>query len=377
MRVSGFALVTLTQGISNGDSSATQADPMKTVKVFLDLVQRHEQAFYMFVHNVHSKGESLFDSLMRWIERFLTLAREGISPEPVPLEFLLPHAGSERIDILAEVDTIARYHYKLKVAHEERVRRRFGRTQDGPARAVADAEDAAAQALVAGVVDELSFGELVQGDALDTAAADSESEDDESDDSSYEEDSEDGYETAQDSGTHATPARKSVDVPRPRRKSVSGQSLRKSRSQTLSHTPQSPSGPVPPMPPVPQSAKQSTFSMFSSKTRSPATPTSPGASKSPTTPARASQDNSRRRSLSANPASKMLKSKKRRPKQEEIKAPELVHIPNLLPVFLELVSSVVMLILQETTLKDNSSYDPDSNANRNREPCIICCTVFR
>ena len=77
------------------DVAVSQQDPGKTVQTFIDLIQRHEQSFYSFVHKVHSKGEGLFDSFMRWIEQFLTLMRDGLGA-PLSLEFLLPHTGPER-----------------------------------------------------------------------------------------------------------------------------------------------------------------------------------------------------------------------------------------------------------------------------------------
>ncbi|KAG9019527.1 hypothetical protein FRB90_000836 [Tulasnella sp. 427] len=135
-------------------------NPARTVQTFIDLVQRHEQAFYLFVHKVHSKGEGLFDSLTHWVELFLTFMREGLGQD-ISLEYLLPHSESERAAIFQEVDAVALYHYKLKVAHEEKVRRRF----DGRVKNDADAaEEEAAQDLVDGVIGDLSLGELMQGD---------------------------------------------------------------------------------------------------------------------------------------------------------------------------------------------------------------------
>ncbi|THH01660.1 hypothetical protein EW026_g1070 [Hermanssonia centrifuga] len=160
----------------------SQQDPARTVQIFIDLIQRHEQSFYSFVHKVHSKGEGLFDSLMRWIEQFLTLMRDGLG-DRVSLEVLLPHTGQERLDIMKEVDAVARYHYSMKVAYEAKVRRRFGRTQG---HSDADAEDEEAAAMVNGVVRDLSFGELVKGDADELAAQDT---DEEEDSSSEEEES--------------------------------------------------------------------------------------------------------------------------------------------------------------------------------------------
>lgn len=61
---------------------------------------------------------------MAWIELFLSYARDGL-PQPIDLEFLLPDSGPQRQQIMAEVDAVAQYHYRLKVAHEEKIRRRF------------------------------------------------------------------------------------------------------------------------------------------------------------------------------------------------------------------------------------------------------------
>jgi hypothetical protein len=280
------------------------------------------------VHKVHSKGESLFDNLMRWIEGFLTLHREGITPEPVPLEFLLPHAGAERAAILREVDAVARYHYKRKVAYEERVRRRFGKARaERQGASEADAEDAAAQALVNGVVDELSFGDLMKGDAAEAAAEESDSDSDDDESASESE----GFETATEDGP--SPGATSPPVaPRPRKKSSAGRSVRRARSSTFSQA-EHPRNIPPPVPPVPQSAGvQSVFSRLSLSSRHKTPPASPG----PTSPGggRASHDHTLH-SVGGRP-------QRRRRKQEEIKPPELEHIPNLLPVFLELVSRALV-----------------------------------
>lgn len=151
------------------DSTVSQEDPQRTVQTFIDLVQRHEQAFYSFVHNVHSKGQGLFDSLMAWIELFLSYAREGIA-QPLDLEFILPHGGETRAKIMAEVDAVAQYHYKLKVAHEEKVRRRFDK-------GVPASNDEAE--LLGSVMASLSIGETTMGDAEEIAEEESDDDDDE------------------------------------------------------------------------------------------------------------------------------------------------------------------------------------------------------
>lgn len=202
---------------------ASQDDPKRIVQAIIDLVERHEQSFYGFVHKVHSKGQGLFDNLMHWIELFLTAVREGLG-ERISLDFVLPHTGPDRDNVLKEVDAVALFHYKLKVLYEEKVRRRFGNAEGGEATS-ADIEDEAAQELVNGVVRDLSFGELVRGDVDEIAAEDDADEDDdeESEIDSDEEGSSE-YETATESGTESS---EEETEPRPL-----------ARSATIAHPPQ-------------------------------------------------------------------------------------------------------------------------------------------
>ena len=149
--------------------AVSQEDPHQTVQAFIDLVKRHEQTFYHFIYKVHSRGGTLFDDLMKWIQLFLTIVRDGIGNQ-TSVEFLLPHIGPEREAIMKEIDQVALYHYKLKLAREDKLRRRFGRAQKQDD---ADAEDEAATALVHGVVNDISFGDLIDGEAEDLAAEES------------------------------------------------------------------------------------------------------------------------------------------------------------------------------------------------------------
>ena len=100
-----WSFIHLSDSCTDVCGAVSQTDPAKTVQIFIDLIQRHEQSFYSFVHKVHSKGEGLFTGLMRWIELFLTLMRDGAG-DRISLEFLLPHTGPEREDIIREVDAV-------------------------------------------------------------------------------------------------------------------------------------------------------------------------------------------------------------------------------------------------------------------------------
>ncbi|KAF8681509.1 PX-associated [Rhizoctonia solani] len=242
--------------VINAVSPVGQLNPHRTVQAFIDLVARHEQAFYSFVHKVHSKGEGLFDSLMKWIELFIGLMREGLG-NPISMEFILPHAGGEeRAQLIREIDSVALYHYKLKLAHEDKIRKRFGRSANANA-SVEDQEEAAAQEFMADLARDMQFSDVVRGDAGEIAAMDSgsgssEYDSDETDetDSTEESDSGSGTGTAESVGDrippHSAPlprqaptkGRASLDVPSPSR--PSGHSgLRHTRSfshEQRSHT---------------------------------------------------------------------------------------------------------------------------------------------
>ncbi|PPQ71363.1 hypothetical protein CVT24_011749 [Panaeolus cyanescens] len=351
-------------------------DPHVTVQAFINLIQRHEQSFYHFVHKVHSKGEGLFDSLMKWIEQFLTAVREGLG-DPISLEFLLPHTGKEREDILAEVDQVATYHYKLKVLYEAKLRRRFGRVQGGSGQSDADVEDEIAQNLVNGVVSEIGFGDLVTGDAIDLAAEETDEESSSEEYTSNEYDSEEetdsSYESGTDSDGHPPPlphkpttttlAHPPLTVPisssstsHPKSPSATPRlSNHHPKAHSQSHSPQAPKpGPPtrkrslsqlitrklnisssnlsakrnqdpPPVPPLPSSSKG--HQPIVSK------PLPPSPNEVQHSPQMSTPRSQQQSPVSAPPPTL---AKKKQP-QPALKSPELTHIPQLLPIFVEMM----------------------------------------
>ncbi|CAH7682702.1 hypothetical protein BY996DRAFT_6432492 [Phakopsora pachyrhizi] len=149
-------------------------DSQKVVQTFVDLVARHEGAFYEFVHQVHSKGAGLFDGLMHWIELFVNFVRQGLSKK-VSLETLLPHPETEeRLELMKEIDSIVDYHRKLKIAHHERMVQRLAR--GGP-----DENDDQDQdvAFVAGVMRNLNISKIVEEDVGEAANEDAEEDEEE------------------------------------------------------------------------------------------------------------------------------------------------------------------------------------------------------
>ncbi|BGP41652.1 hypothetical protein JCM10449v2_005643 [Rhodotorula kratochvilovae] len=203
---------------------ANLTEPQRTVQLFVDLVARHEERFYHFVHQVHSKGEGLFDNLMSWIELFINFVRDGL-PSPVSLDFLLPVDGKEREDVLAEVDALVEYHRKLKLAHHERMKRRLVKGRQ-------DIDKDADAAFVAGVMDNLHLGGVMD-DVHDVEHEDSEEEGASSDDDYETSDSE------QEADEQPPPPLPSKDAPlvppRPQRKKKDREAI---DPPVLKHVPQ-------------------------------------------------------------------------------------------------------------------------------------------
>ncbi|EJD01163.1 uncharacterized protein FOMMEDRAFT_89341 [Fomitiporia mediterranea MF3/22] len=352
-----------------GAEETNQDNPQIIVQTFIDLVERHEQSFYNFVHKVHAKGEGLFDNLMKWIQLFLSVFREGFD-EKVSLEFLLPHTGPDRVAIMKELDDIALYHYKLKLAHEDKLRRRFGRAQN---QSEADAEDEAAQLLVNGVVHDLSFGELVRGDAEDMDAAMSD-EDDSSDDTEDSDEEEETSESDSESESGLSredgppvppkPIHRASTIAGSTRESLTPQRIERHASQPH-HSPhqrynyRGRDAQREVAPPVHKLRSRSrsigALKSIFSRNNADAPPVPPLPSYVPQSPlgkplppsplsARSSQDSQisqatpRRRAWS----SQNRPSKKKKDKAAlELKPPELKEIPNLLPIFVEMVSKTI------------------------------------
>jgi hypothetical protein len=109
-----------------------------TIQLFIDLVQRHEQHFYDFVHNVHSQEASrVFDELVQYLDKLFTFVAHGI-PGRLDIHHCVERAGIESNQELQalkqEIDAICDYRYKQKMYHFERQRRKLmmqGATKEG------------------------------------------------------------------------------------------------------------------------------------------------------------------------------------------------------------------------------------------------------
>jgi hypothetical protein len=340
------------------------------------------------VHKVHSKGEGLFSGLMRWIELFLDIVREGLG-EPISLEFILPHTGDERRDLMKEIDEVALHHYKQKIAYESKLRRRFGR-----AGADIGGDDENSREIVGGLVRDVSLGDFMSGGMLDVAAEEEESSNGSEESSSdYESDEDDG-ETGSEGSSETSPAQtrtspstpslpkatsrhaqesfppsqpSKLAVPPPaespspspqrpaRTPSVASPpstgtrlrklslTLRKSRSMTFSGTRPSPSNnaeaPPPPVPSLPQSVAQSRSAAPLTASRSKQQPALPHHTQSSSaSPSGRPGSNARTSSERRHPQNLPQAPKKQSKSAPSVpKAPELKKIAELLPIFVEMV----------------------------------------
>jgi hypothetical protein len=114
-------------------------DATNTAQPFIDLVQRHEDEFYQFVHNVHAQDKSkLFDNLLGYVDSLFSFVSNGF-PERIDLEKVTLDAGITADDYPAlkkEIDELCTYHRSRKQRHLDRKRQKLMSATD-----VADSEE--------------------------------------------------------------------------------------------------------------------------------------------------------------------------------------------------------------------------------------------
>ncbi|WFD21339.1 hypothetical protein MCAP1_003601 [Malassezia caprae] len=163
--------------------SASQ--PQQMVGAFVSLVQRHQQMFYNFVYQVHTKGSNLFVRLVQWVEHFINYVRDPKEPEScglgyVDLEQCLPSQGEERQRILREVDGAIQHAYHLKLQRELKMRRKMAHAAVTGA-ANERAED---EAFITAMSENFGFGSSLQDEVAeldDDTDSELEHDDDDSD----------------------------------------------------------------------------------------------------------------------------------------------------------------------------------------------------
>lgn len=115
--------------IIEGLKQRSEDDVSDTIQLFIDLVTRHEQHFYDFVHNVHSQEASkVFDELIQYVDKLFTFVAQGI-PGKIDINHCVERAGFEsKADLNqleGEIDGMCEYRHKQKMYHFERTRRKL------------------------------------------------------------------------------------------------------------------------------------------------------------------------------------------------------------------------------------------------------------
>ncbi|EPX70854.1 uncharacterized protein SOCG_04104 [Schizosaccharomyces octosporus yFS286] len=91
-----------------------EVNPTTLVEHYIDLVKRHEDAFYDFVHRVYLHDSGLFSSLMEWIESIISFLHYG-SAYPIDMDSIITGLSPEEIDLLSqELKELVEWNHKKK-----------------------------------------------------------------------------------------------------------------------------------------------------------------------------------------------------------------------------------------------------------------------
>ncbi|KAI9496047.1 hypothetical protein BDB00DRAFT_811506 [Zychaea mexicana] len=111
-------------------NSVNVLDARNTAQPFVQLVQRHEQQFYTFVHNVHANDTShLFDELLSYVDNMFSLIANGL-PNRIDLDKAAAEAQADTQLLRKDADALCEYHWKRKEQHMKRTRQKLMMEQD-------------------------------------------------------------------------------------------------------------------------------------------------------------------------------------------------------------------------------------------------------
>ncbi|KAI9280653.1 hypothetical protein BY458DRAFT_531674 [Sporodiniella umbellata] len=108
-------------------------DATNSTQPFIDLVKRHEQEFYSFVHNVHAQNQTkLFDQLLGYVDSIFALASHGLSARVnMGLCVESSEISPEEQNLLKEeIDSVCLYHTERKQRHLDRKRQKMISTNE-------------------------------------------------------------------------------------------------------------------------------------------------------------------------------------------------------------------------------------------------------
>ncbi|KAI8331583.1 hypothetical protein BC941DRAFT_438751 [Chlamydoabsidia padenii] len=108
-----------------------------TAQPFVDLVQRHEQKFYRFVHDVHAQDKThLFDDLLRYVDRVSSFALNGFGDQHGSLNMSSLVEASTTVSkdqysvLEKEINQVCDYNQQLKELHVARRKAKLMQTME-------------------------------------------------------------------------------------------------------------------------------------------------------------------------------------------------------------------------------------------------------
>lgn len=160
------------------NASLHASNPDAVVSAFVNLVQRHQQKFYHFVHQVHTKGSGLFQRLIHWIELFVNYVRDPREAKAcglgwIDLEQCLALSHVDRACVMKEVDAVIQHVYKLKLQRELKRRRKL--VNKAVARAADEPQEE--EAFINTMSEQFGFGSGLQDEIEELDGSDDETSD--------------------------------------------------------------------------------------------------------------------------------------------------------------------------------------------------------
>jgi hypothetical protein len=101
-------------------------DVRNTVQPFIQLIDKHEQNFYRFVHNVHAQDTThLFDDLLAYIDKLFSVMATGLPGKVDMATLVQDNLNDEQyVKLKDEIAKLCDYHLQRKIRHMQRTRRK-------------------------------------------------------------------------------------------------------------------------------------------------------------------------------------------------------------------------------------------------------------
>ncbi|ORX94437.1 hypothetical protein K493DRAFT_407992 [Basidiobolus meristosporus CBS 931.73] len=110
------------------EQDVTSEHYIDPIKSFTELIKRHDQNLYRFIHNLYKQqSEGIFKRLIEWFDKILFNLREGVVTEPIDLDQLVHEniKPSDRPELASDLDKLADYNQKRKARQHRKLRKKI------------------------------------------------------------------------------------------------------------------------------------------------------------------------------------------------------------------------------------------------------------